>query len=82
MVLEYTPCLDANHVKFICTIFPILERDSILILINIWILLVAADDKKRYLLMLARAAAYLFMLAIICRRYIGFAIKVPPAQLP
>ena len=46
MVLEYKLHLDANHVKFIYTIFPILERDRILILINIWILLVAADDKS------------------------------------
>ena len=43
MVLEYKLHLDANHVKFIYTIFPILERDRILILINEWILLVAAD---------------------------------------
>ena len=42
MVLEYTLHSDANHVKFIYTIFPILERDRILI--NIWILLVAADN--------------------------------------
>ena len=44
MVLEYTLHFDVYHVKFIYTIFPILERDSILI--NIWILLVAADDKS------------------------------------
>ena len=42
MVLEYTLYL----VKFIYTIFPILESDRILILINIWTLLVAADDKS------------------------------------
>ena len=46
MVSEYTLHLDANHVKFIYAIFPILESNSILIRINIWILLMVADDKS------------------------------------
>ena len=45
MVMEYTLHFDAYHIKFIYTIFPILERDRILILINVWIVLVAADNK-------------------------------------
>ena len=46
MVLEYTLHVSAYHVKFIYTIVPIFERDRILILINVCILLVAADNKS------------------------------------